>query len=72
MKYELIGDNHFFDPVKTVLGNRGIEDIKEYLNVNETSVNHWSKLDNISAAVDCLIRHIKGGGKVFVQVDADP
>lgn len=72
VKYELIGKNDYLNPLETVLSNRGIHDIKKFLKVNKDAVIHWSKLENIERAIDCLIKHVKGGGEVFIQVDADP
>jgi single-stranded-DNA-specific exonuclease len=73
MKYELIGKNDYLiDPIKTVLNNRGIEDIEQFLNVSEKNVIHWSKLKNINEAVDCLLKHLNNENRIFVQVDADP
>jgi single-stranded-DNA-specific exonuclease len=72
VRYELIGKNNLLAPIETVLRNRGIEDIQSFLNVSEKDIIHWSKLKNIDKAADCLLRHVKRGGKVFVQTDADP
>lgn len=74
MKYNLIGENNFLSPLEQVLKNRGIQDIKGFLKAgNDKSVtNHYSKLDNINAAVDCLIKHVRGDNGIFVQVDSDP
>lgn len=72
MKYKLLGQNNYLEPLETVLKNRGIEDIQSFLNIQDSVVLHWSKLKNMKLAIECLMKHIKGGGKVFVQVDADP
>lgn len=72
MKYELIGKNNLLSPIETVLRNRGIEDIQSFLHVKEKDIIHWSKLKNIDKAVDCLLKHIDIGSKIFIQVDADP
>lgn len=72
MKYELIGQNNYLDPIKTILTNRGIEDIQSFLNIKDNVIIHWSKLVNIGRAVECLMKHVANGGKIFIQVDADP
>lgn len=73
MKYELIGKNEYlFNPIETILRNRGIEDIQSFLNIDAKRVIHWSKLKNIELAVECLLKHVKNGGKAFVQIDSDP
>jgi single-stranded-DNA-specific exonuclease len=71
MKYELIGKNNLLSPIETVLRNRGIEDIQSFLHTSEKDVIPWSKLRNIDEAVDCLLKHIEIGSKIFIQVDAD-
>ncbi|MED4817617.1 single-stranded-DNA-specific exonuclease RecJ [Bacillus atrophaeus] len=72
MTYRLIGDNDYnFDPLATILKNRGIDDPKLFANIDQSSVIHYSKLNNIDKAADCLIKHLKYKNKVFVQVDSD-
>src|SRR5690606_16919608 len=57
--------------IETILKNRGIEDIQSFLNVSEKDVVHWSNLENIEKAVDCLLKHIKKNSKIFIQYDSD-
>lgn len=72
MKYRLIGSNDYFiDPIKTILNNRGIEEVDSFLNVSIKHVNHWSLLKNIEIATDCLIHHLDKGNKIYVQIDPD-
>ncbi|MFE1562714.1 single-stranded-DNA-specific exonuclease RecJ [Bacillus velezensis] len=72
MAYKLIGNNDYnFNPLSTILKNRGIENPKSFIDVNQSSVIHFSKLDNIDKASDCLIKHLKNKNKIFVQVDSD-
>lgn len=73
MQYKLIGDNNFFTPIETVLRNRGIKNIEEFLNASDdpSVTNHYSKLKNIEKAVDCLMLHITNDSLIFVQVDSD-
>lgn len=72
MKYELIGSNDYFlNPIETILKNRGIEDIQSFLNVSEKNVIHWSNLENVDKAVDCLLEHVEKGSKIFIQYDSD-
>lgn len=73
MKYELIGSNDYLiNPIETILKNRGIHNIIEFLNVSEKHTNHWSLLKNIDKAVENLLIHIERGSKLFIQVDSDP
>ncbi|WP_324658693.1 single-stranded-DNA-specific exonuclease RecJ [Bacillus velezensis] len=72
MAYKLIGNNDYnFNPLSTIFKNRGIENPKSFIDVNQSSVIHFSKLDNIDKASDCLIKHLENKNKIFVQVDSD-
>ncbi|GLZ63255.1 single-stranded-DNA-specific exonuclease RecJ [Bacillus amyloliquefaciens] len=72
MAYKLIGNNDYnFNPLSTILKNRGIENPKSFIDVNQSSVIHFSKLNNIDKATDCLIKHLENKNKIFVQVDSD-
>jgi single-stranded-DNA-specific exonuclease len=72
MKYELIGKNDYFlKPIDCILHNRGIVNVQSFLDVNESSVIHWSKLRNIERAVDCLLKHVENKTKIFIQYDSD-
>ncbi|MEK4632492.1 MULTISPECIES: single-stranded-DNA-specific exonuclease RecJ [Bacillus] len=72
MAYKLIGNNDYnFNPLLTILKNRGIENPKSFIDVNQSSVIHFSKLNNIDKAADCLIKHLENKNKIFVQVDSD-
>lgn len=72
MRYTLVGENDYLNPIETVLKNRGIEDIQSFLSVSEKNIIHWSKLKNIDNAVSKLLEHIEMNSKIFVQVDSDP
>ncbi|MGV7065774.1 single-stranded-DNA-specific exonuclease RecJ [Bacillus velezensis] len=72
MAYKLIGNNDYnFNPLLTILKNRGIENPKSFIDVNQSAIIHFSKLNNIDKAVDCLIKHLENKNKIFVQVDSD-
>lgn len=73
MEYKLIGDNNFFLPLETILNNRGIKDVKLYLDSfnNPSVVNHYSRLKNIDKAVNCLLKHVKKDSNIWIQTDPD-
>lgn len=71
MKYELIGKNDYLNPIDMILHNRGIEDIQSFLHTNIKNVIHWSKLENMNRAIDCLLKHIEKKSKIFIQIDSD-
>ncbi|MFC8151848.1 single-stranded-DNA-specific exonuclease RecJ [Bacillus paralicheniformis] len=72
MKYKLIGNNDFvFSPLKTILKNRGIEEIEGFLSLSDDAVNHYSNLINIDEAAECLLKHLRRKARIFIQVDSD-
>lgn len=73
MEYNLIGNNNILTPLETVLHNRGIEDVEQFLKAGEDKsvTNHYSKLRNIDKAVECLLEYIENNRKIFVQIDPD-
>ncbi|MGG3890231.1 DHH family phosphoesterase [Metabacillus fastidiosus] len=72
MKYRLIGENNYLNPIETALENREIDNVDRFLNPSEEDIIHYSNLINIGKAVDKLIHHIEKGGRIFIQVDSDP
>lgn len=73
MKYELIPNslNDITNPIETVLRNRGIEDIQQYLNLNESVVQDYNDLNNMQEAVQCFTRHYNAQNKIIVMPDSD-
>lgn len=73
MNYKLIEGslNDIYNPKKTILLNRGIENYKEYLNLNDSVLYHWSLLDNINEAVQCLLEHVENDNQIHIIVDPD-
>ena len=72
MKYKLIGDNDLANPIEQVLNNRKIKSINNFLKPANSVCISPLKLTNITRAAHTIIRHIKEGGELFVQVDSDP
>lgn len=58
--------------MKEVLKNRGIDDYKTYLNLDDSVIIPYEKLDNIHEAVDCFMQHFNNKNKITVLVDSDP
>jgi len=73
MRYKLIENslNDIYNPMETVLKNRGIENPDEYLNLNDSVLHHYSKLDNIEEAVECLLKHLENDSEIHIVVDSD-
>ncbi len=55
-----------------MLKNREIEDWNTYLNLDESVVIPYQKLDNIENAVDLFMKHFNEKSKIGVLVDEDP
>jgi single-stranded-DNA-specific exonuclease len=71
LRYELIGNNDTSNIIQTVLQNRGIEDWKEYLNLNSVDPDEYLGLDNIDTAVECFASHVEKGSEVGILFDTD-
>lgn len=72
MQYKLIGKNDYLiNPIETILHNRGIKNIEDFLNVNLKHTYHYSKLKNIDMAVKCLLKHLQNNNIIFIQIDSD-
>ena len=73
MQYKLINNslNDIYNPKETVLRNRGIEDVDAYLNLDDSVLIHFSELDNIGDAVQCLLKHLENDSEIHIVVDSD-
>lgn len=73
MRYELIKDslNDIDNPIETVLKNRGIENVDEYLNLDESVIQDYNDLSNIQEAVQCFLKHYDAQDKIIVMPDSD-
>lgn len=73
MKYKLIENslNDESNPQKTILLNRGVDNWREYLNVDSSYINDYSMLKNIHEAVMCLVKHLDLKSKIHIIVDPD-
>lgn len=73
MKYELIDGslNDLNNPIETVLKNRGIDDVEQYLNLDGSVVQDYNDLDNMQEAVACFLKHFEQRDKILVMPDED-
>lgn len=74
MKYKLYdnSDNNTSNVIKKVLKNRGIEDYNKYLNLDDSVVIPYDKLNNINSAVELFMNHFNKKNKIEILVDEDP
>ena len=74
MQYRLYenANNDTSNILKEVLKNRGIDDYYAYLDLDESVVIPYQKLDNIENAVDLFMNHFNNKNKIGVLVDEDP
>ena len=63
--------NDIDNPKQTILLNRGIENWKQYLNLNEDCIHDFNLLKNIDKAVGCFIKHIENKSRIHIIVDSD-
>lgn len=73
MKYKLYdnSDNNTSNVIKKVLKNRGIEDYDKYLNLDDSVVIPYDKLDNINSAVELFNKHFQCKNKIGIIPDPD-
>ena len=73
MNYRLIKNslNDIDNPKQTILLNRGIENWKRYLNLNEDCIHDFNLLKNIDKAVSCFVKHIENKSRIHIIVDSD-
>lgn len=71
MQYRVIGSNDINNIIKTTLNNRGINNWKEYLNLNSVDDDEFANLDNINEAIECFTSHIERGSNVGILFDTD-
>lgn len=74
MQYRLYenANNDTSNILKEVLKNRGIDDYYTYLDLDESVVIPYQKLDNIKNAIDLFMNHFNNKNKIGVLVDEDP
>lgn len=73
MKYELIQGslNDLDNPIETVLRNRGVKNITQYLQLDSSVVQSYNDLNNMSEAVRCFLDHYENKNKILVMPDED-
>lgn len=71
MKYRLIGNNDYTNPLQQFLNNRGIQDTNDYINANEEVLISYKDLANINEAVMLYQKHIENNANICVLVDSD-
>lgn len=71
-KYNLIGNNLGFGNIlETILINRGIKDINEFLNPTEKNVEDINNYDNINEWISTYLKHIENNSNICIVVDSD-
>lgn len=63
--------NDLSDPIGTIMENRGVEDYKTYMNLDDSCLNSPWELDNIEHAVVLLNKHILKKSTISILVDCD-
>lgn len=63
--------NDLSDPIRTIMENRGVEDYKTYMNLDDSCLNSPWELDNMEDAVRLLNKHIWNKSIISILVDCD-
>ena len=73
MKYKLIAKslNSLQNPIETVLKNRGIENVEEYLSLTTASRDTYLNLDLIHEAVELFDKHFQSKDPIGILADND-
>lgn len=72
MQYRLYdSEKKTSDVIKQVLYNRGIKDVDRYFNLDETILNNYDLLDNMSKAVEVFNKHYENGDCIGIIPDSD-
>ena len=71
MRYRLIGENDYTQPLEQFLKNRGIEDANSFINMNETVLLPYQSLANISDAVSLYQKHIENKRTIGISYISD-
>ena len=66
LKYRLYenSNNNTSNVLAEVLKNRGINDYEKYLNLNESVLIPYEKLENINKAVELFMKHFNNKDKI--------
>lgn len=74
MRFRLIegSANDTYDIVGTVLRNRGVENVQEYLHVDGSRCDDYCFLENMDKAIECFDNHFINKDKISILVDCDP
>lgn len=58
--------------MKEVFKNRGIEDYETYLNLDDSVIIPYKKLDNIHNSTESFMKHFNDKDRITILVDSDP
>lgn len=71
-KYNLIGNNlGFGDILETILKNRSINNISEFLNPTEKNIEDINHYDNVEEWISIFLKHINKNSNIGIIVDSD-
>ena len=71
LKYRLIGNNDYNNVKTTILTNRGVKNINEYLNLNKKVLNNHELLDGIVEGIELIKWAIDNNLTIYIVVDCD-
>lgn len=72
MNYKLIGSGDYKHPLQTLLQNRGVRDIQNYINLDDKSIHNYSELGDIeNIANKAYEEWITNKCRIHIIVDSD-
>jgi single-stranded-DNA-specific exonuclease len=73
MKYKIIGENNYnaSNLLYEILKNREIEDVEEFLNIDDSVVTDPLDFKNMDIAIECLLKHLENNSNILIIPDED-
>ena len=71
MRYRLIGENDYAQPLKQFLSNRSVKDIDSFINMSENVLLPYQDLAHIIKAAEIYHYHVEKNNNICIVVDSD-
>ncbi|MCM1008335.1 MAG: DHH family phosphoesterase [Ruminococcus flavefaciens] len=72
MNYKLIGNGDYKHPVQTLLQNRGVKDIQNYINLDDRCIHNYSEMGDIEHIANKVYEEwTTNKSKIHIIVDSD-
>lgn len=72
MNYKLIGNGDYDNPLRTLLQNRGVKDIQNYINLDDRCIHNYSELGDIEYIANKIYEEWTANKcRIHIVVDSD-